>query len=207
MKSTAILGLIIASAACFLLVSASAAMAETTTLCQSEQVPCPEEEKYPEGTQVEAAAEGLTLSNEYETVTCKESIILGEVSSESLANPLELILTSVSLSGCTCGEIHHLQAKVTVLNLGEFLLSRTAKGLGAASFSGTKVLVSCFFNCTYLYGENPIFHFLSTVGEEPASLTAEKLGLTKEPSAFCPPGTVITATYKVASPTPLYISS
>lgn|GEM_PF-6950805 len=205
MRSSTIVGIVLAAAACVLLLAAPLASAETT-LCKSNQDPCPESEEYPEGTHFEAVAKDLTLVNAYEletleTVTCEESVLSGEVYLEG-----EVTLTGISLSGCK-SSLNFKCKGATTQALGTLLLSNIGEGIGTATFSETKVQVSCFFICTYSYGEKePAFDFLSTTGEKPASLAAKEVVFPKM-NAFCPPETTITATYKVTSPTPLYISS
>jgi len=205
MKWTATFGIVLAAAACALLLAAPLASAETT-LCKSNQDPCPESEEYPEGTHFEAVAKDLTLVNAYEsetleTVTCEESVLSGEVYLGG-----EVTLTSISLSGCK-SSLNFKCKGATTQALGTLLLSNIGEGIGTATFSETKVQVSCFFICTYSYSEKePAFDFLSTAGEELALLSAEEV-IFPVVGAICPPETTITATYKVTSPTPLYISS
>jgi hypothetical protein len=206
---------VITAAAAMAFVGASSAMAESTALCEVNELECPEGSVYPAGTVVEAKLLTGTTSvllgpNLKVEVECTGSTSAGKTTT-GLANPLKGELTSLAFSGCTYGPLHSPACTVTVNQLGTLTLLKTGTNLGQAAVSGVLVTIVCgsVFKCVYKTESLPMHAKGTGPSGEKAELTATEAKLTEEEKLLgvgCPSEGFFDAKYEITKPATGYIA-
>lgn len=95
----------------------------------------------------------------------------------------------------------------TTVQLGLFLLLRTALNLGALESHGFDIRIDCgeIMHCTY--GGLTEVHAEGSVSDGLGTITASEVTLTNIGGTFCPKTPKLDAVYKIQLPDPVYITT
>ena len=195
------------------LAGVGSAMAAETTLCKSnaENPYCYSTYQYAGGTAVEASSSSVTFDFEgaNHSVTCTGSTIAGKTKFAT-GEPLELSISSWSLTGCTMKVIYNLKCTVTPVSGSPYsaTLSKTSGLNGTLAVTGAGWNFKCgggSINCTYQPTSS-----LEVTGGAPAKITA-KVPLNRahesgETGCFEDGELTMNAVYGF-SPTPAYVAT
>ena len=196
MKLARLIGLMcVAAMATFALAGSSAAMAETTALCSTEEVPCKESNQIKE---ISYEANDLVVLTSLMDYTC-DSSFTANVS--ELGEPQTLEVTAMNYTSCNQG------CTRTVEELGTFKVTRTGEEVGDVVGGGFVVHVVCgiTINCTYTFDE-----LIGTI--QGAALTEDNGHITFQEAEFknskgflCPKVAKLDALFIASKP--VYVSS
>jgi hypothetical protein len=177
-------------------------------LCNANEEHCAEANRYGTGTKVTAAlkagssfkleetgSEGEVLDN------CTSSALGGETTSAGGASSdtVGVDISSASFSGCSW-------STVPVALPWHTTIRRGTSGNGTQTLSGFAVEVRIPFFGKCLYGGSPTF---TVTGGSGAELSANKVKVEKlaGSSVTCPSQALLSATYVLSSPSPLYVTA
>jgi hypothetical protein len=175
-----------------------------TTLCAKEEAACAEADRYPSKTSFTATAEspGVTIANTVSDVTCTESTLAGETSSEA-GTPLPLKISTWSLAGCS-NKSGKSCTSTTTLALPESASLSWSEGSNGALAIGSGLqwkIVCSGISCTMTFQPTGTLKGGST-----GQITIPETKLKKISGLFCPVTmTFKAASYSVSAPKPVYV--
>ncbi len=180
-----------------------------TTLCTKDGAACAEADRYPSKTSFTASAEspGVTIANSLGNVTCTESTLAGETSSEA-ATPLPLKISTWSLGSCSRKKIFSgtetCSTSATAALPESASLGWTEGSTGSLSVaSGLQWSIKCgsFIECTLTFSPTATLN-----GGSPGQITIPETAMTSVSGPFCPETkTFKAASYSVSAPKPAYV--
>jgi hypothetical protein len=175
-----------------------------TDLCQIKQAVCKPENKYKEGTEVEASASGVTLVvDQVITVHCKSSglgfELLGTAQGQRVATK--------SLSFIECVEEDHLKQNCTVtasnLNYGGEIKATNKQYDGTLVLEIPTITIKCALlaECSFSLSLS-----LDITGDETAKVKAVEEFMPAPGGVFCQKSMSWSAEYSLTKPKPFYVT-
>lgn len=209
MKYAKMLGIAVAAVAA-VLAFIGAISASATVLCKTPGTgsptgtTCPEGWAYPAGTKLHAVSEGsVVLDNSLLNITCEGSAFESETGNEGGA--METVTGpegTLTFAKCNC-EFKTLKAGTSEIHWIEGTHNGTITAKGVEVTTSCKTIFGTV-HCIYSVNGESIGDL---TGGEPAIYHSNGAVIRTVPtSALCPNSGTFTATYKITTPTPLYVT-